>query len=93
MSKAARSLPFAQTTVFASNRYNKSSDADGNFDESNHRYEEIMLRAGQYGTKSSGANGWEYEAYSERGSQFSGNTPHRIADNDAFFWDTIQLIR
>ena len=57
-SKAACSLHFAQTMVFSGNSYNKSSDSDDNFDESNHRYEGIMLRAGQYGTKLSGANGW-----------------------------------
>ena len=70
--------------VFSGNSYNESSESDDTFDESNHCYEDIMLRAVQCGTKSSGANCWEYEAYSERGSQFSGNTPHRVAANDAF---------
>ena len=85
MSKPAPYLPFAQTTVFTGNSYNESSDSDDNFDESNHRYEDIMLRAGQYDTKSSGAKGWEYEAYSERGSQFYGNLPHRVDANDEFY--------
>ena len=66
------------------NSSNKASDSDDSFDESNRRYEDIILRAGQHGTKSSGENGWEYGAYSERRSQFSGNLPHRVVSNDAF---------
>ena len=66
------------------NSSNEASDSDDYFDESNHCYEDIILCAGQYGTKVSGANGWEYGAYSERGSQFSGNLPHRVFSNDAF---------
>ena len=84
MSKAARSLPFVQTMVFSGKIYNESSDSDDTLDESNHHYEYIMLRAGQYGTESSGANGWEYKAYSECRSRFSVNIPHPVAANDVF---------
>ena len=66
------------------NSSNEASDSDDSFDESNRRYEDIILRAGQHGTEASGANGWEYGAYSERGSQFSGNLPHRVVSYDAF---------
>ena len=40
------------------NSSNEASDSDDSFDESNRRYEDIILRAGQHGTESSGANGW-----------------------------------
>ena len=66
------------------NSPNEASDSDDSFDESNRRYEDIIIRAGQHGTEASGANSWEYGAYSELGSQFSGNLPHRVVSNDAF---------
>ena len=66
------------------NSSNEASDSDDSFDESNGRNEDNILRAGQHGTEASGANGWEYGAYSERGSQFSGNLPHRVISNGAF---------
>ena len=67
----------------SSNSSNEASDSDDSFYESNCRYEDIILRARQHGTKASGANGWEYRAYSEGGSQFSGNLPHHVVSNDA----------
>ena len=36
--------------VFAGNSYKESSDSDVTYDESKYLYEDIMLRAGQYGT-------------------------------------------
>ena len=44
--KAASSLPLAQIMDMSGNSSNEASESDDSFDESNHRYEDIMLRAG-----------------------------------------------
>ena len=76
------------------NSSNEASDSDDFFDESNRRYEDIILRAGQHGTEASGANGREYEAYSERGIQFSGNLSPTVSFlMMPFLWDSILPIR
>ena len=40
------------------NSANKAADSEDSFDESNRRYEDIILRAGQHGTEENGANSW-----------------------------------
>ena len=56
--KVASYLPLAQIMDMSGNSSNEASDSDDSFDESNRRYEDIILRAGQHGTGASGANGW-----------------------------------
>ena len=40
------------------NSSNEAPDSDNSFDESNRRYEDIILRSRQHGNEVSGANGW-----------------------------------
>ena len=82
-------VPSPQIMDMSGNSSNETSDSDDSFDESNRCYEDIILRVGQHGTEASGANGWEYGAYSERGSQFSGNLPTVSFLMVLFLWDSI----
>ena len=40
------------------NSSNEASEYEDSFNESNRRYEDIILRSGQHGNEVSGANGW-----------------------------------